>query len=136
MYTDWDGGVPETVGGLSVVYSLPDLDPSTVTIPSGMSTSTTKNGYTDVAALGLRLKMPDGQECITTATHAFIHSKSLIMRFLSHCFQMAKNSLRSSKAPPSPSFHPPQVLTPSTKNNNGLGKKVWAAGSNNFVSLT
>lgn len=132
MYEDWNTGVPETLGGLTLGYILEDFEPSTITLASEMSTSTSANNFTDVAALGLRLRMPDGRECVTTATHAFIHykRKSPMKRFFSHWARMARNSLESFQHPATPICQPAQILTAAAKSHNVLGRKVWAAGTN------
>lgn len=70
----WAQGVFETIGTLQLGYSAAVYVPTATSI-GYCSTVTTKeyvNMNEDQGCLGLRLRLPNGNEAITTTTHAFV----------------------------------------------------------------
>lgn len=136
IYNNWKAGVPASIGGLDVGYTLSDCSPSNTALESGSAISTVLDNYTNVAALGLKLRLPNGQECITTVSHSFFpHKPHLGMKwFLSYYTQKVKAILTKFQAPLTPLHQPVQILHQNQGPGSPLGTSIWAAGSNHFVS--
>lgn len=136
IYNDWKAGVPASIGGLDVGYIISNFSPSTAVSESGSAISTVPNAYANIAALGLKLRMPNGQEYITTVSHAlFPHEHHLGMRRrLSYYSQKVKAILAKFRTPLTPLHQPAQILHRNQGPGSPLGTSIWAAGSNRFVS--
>lgn len=96
MHVCWGLGEVETVGGLRVRYSLldyeltshPVIGPNQLAVGTGHSVADRADTIESQECLGLRLRLPSGQETITVTTHAFVQysvTKSPIRLRLSEC---------------------------------------------------
>lgn len=72
MVAGWRQGVPDTIGELYTGYDIIELTPTTATARAGYAVSGARESFDSLGALGLRLKMRDGLEAITTVTHGFV----------------------------------------------------------------
>lgn len=75
MIASWSRGICGEIGGLQVVYNVLDCQPSHDPVALGASVQSfpvdSKDPFASVC-LGLKVKMQDGRDAITTATHGFV----------------------------------------------------------------
>ncbi|KAJ5472944.1 hypothetical protein N7530_006945, partial [Penicillium desertorum] len=114
--TDW---IME-VGGLRTIYDVPRVKVRADTI-----VSESLNGS---GCLGLRLRMPDGKEAITTMTHGFVSSPrpSRVVSMFSDWTLWTKSALRRSLRRPSLPY-PCALTVVQNSSNSPIGKEVWLA---------
>lgn len=135
----WDRGVPVEVGGLRVGYIIASFHATANIVESGRAVSGAPETLTQQAALGLRLRLPGGQEAITTVTHAFVRLADSRMSKIRKCFMehilSAKEHLRWMLPPPRQA---PQAGIVHSKRvgNSPVGKEVWLGGTDTCVSIT
>ena len=136
IYNDWKAGVPASIGGLDVGYILSDYSPSNTALESGSAISTVPDNYANVAALGLKLRLPNGQECITTVSHSFFPHKSHLgmKQRLTYYTRKARAILAKFRPQLTPLHQPAQILHRTQGPGTPLGTSIWAAGTNRFVS--
>ncbi|KAJ5585423.1 uncharacterized protein N7459_005223 [Penicillium hispanicum] len=123
--TDW---IME-VGGLRTIYDIPRLEVNADTVISGMEVSETPESLHGSGCLGLRLRMPDGTEAITTVTHGFVRNpqSSRVVSLFSDYIARAKSALqRLIHRPPPPDTLALGVARNSPANS-PIGKEVWLA---------
>ena len=80
MQVCWGLGEVETVGGLRVRYSMLNYEltsdsiagPNYPAVGAGHSVANRADTIESQGCLGLRLRMPSGQEAVTVTTHAFV----------------------------------------------------------------
>ncbi|KAJ5800686.1 uncharacterized protein N7518_002754 [Penicillium psychrosexuale] len=123
----WDKGVPDEVGGLRVGYIIASFHATANIVESGRAVSSAPGTHVPQAALGLRLRLPGGQEAITTVTHAFVRladsRMSKIRKRFTEYILTAKDYLKRMRPPPRQApqaaiVHPKQVA------NSPLGKQI------------
>jgi hypothetical protein len=75
MRASWSRGICGEIGGLQVVYNVLDCQPSHDPVALGAVVQSfpvdSKDPFASVC-LGLKVKMQDGRDAITTATHGFV----------------------------------------------------------------
>lgn len=134
----WDRGVPVEVGGLRVGYIIASFHATANIVESGRAVSGAPGTLTQQAALGLRLRLPGGQEAITTVTHEFVRLADSRMSKIRKCFMehilSAKEYLRWMLPPPRQA---PQAGIVHSKRvgNSPVGKEVWLGGTDTCVSI-
>ncbi|KAI2725560.1 hypothetical protein CBS147354_4731 [Penicillium roqueforti] len=123
----WDKGVPDEVGGLRVGYIIASFHATANIVESGRAVSSAPGTLAQQAALGLRLRLPGGQEAITTVTHAFVRladsRMSKIRKRFTEYILTAKDYLKRMTPPPRQTpqaaiVHPKQVA------NSPVGKQI------------
>lgn len=144
MQICWGLGEVETVGGLRVRYSMLDYEltsdsiagPNHPAVGAGHSVANRADTVESQGYLGLRLRMPSGQEAITVTTHAFVRcagTKSPIRLLLSEWYLAARTALTSFKAVRRGPEAPAVVETRQQEGNTPLGKVVFLAGTSRRV---
>lgn len=144
MQICWGLGEVETVGGLRVRYSMLDYEltsdsiagPNHPAVGAGYSVANRADTIESQGCLGLRLRMPSGQEAITVTTHAFVRcavTKSPIRLRLSEWYLAARTALTSFKAVRRDPEAPAVVETRQQEGNTPLGKVVFLAGTSRRV---
>lgn len=68
----WGQGVVNYVGSLAVKYAIRDYVTACDVIPSRHASISRPDGLGENSCLGLRLRLENGIEAITTATHSFV----------------------------------------------------------------
>lgn len=100
----WDKGVSDEVGGLRVGYIIASFHATANIVESGRAVSSAPGTLAQQAALGLRLRLPGGQEAITTVTHAFVRladsRMSRIRKRFTEYILTAKDYLKRIQQPP------------------------------------
>ncbi|KAI3141939.1 hypothetical protein CBS147326_2026 [Penicillium roqueforti] len=123
----WDKGVPDEVGGLRVGYIIASFHATANIVESGRAVSSAPGILAQQAALGLRVRLPGGQEAITTVTHAFVRladsRMSKIRKRFTEYILTAKDYLKRMTPPPRQTpqaaiVHPKQVA------NSPVGKQI------------
>lgn len=130
MIVAWRQGIPDKIGGLYVGYDINEVNPTTATKRAGFAVSGTRDSFDSVGALGVRLKMRNGLEAITTVTHGFVNrpGRARILYRAADWFLRTKEAItRYRTIKPSKTF-PAQVT-----GNSPLGKEVWLAGTDQRV---
>ncbi|KAI9789824.1 MAG: hypothetical protein M1816_005741 [Peltula sp. TS41687] len=127
--TAWREGVPDTAGGLYVGYDIIDNRPSTFEATSGYAVAAKPEAeFTrSMGCLGLRVKLNDGVEAITTVTHGLVNlpQHGLVVR-VTNWFLKAKEALLRFRTPA-------HVKISRATGNSPLGKTVWLALTNQKV---
>lgn len=132
-------GLVEEIGGLQVAFGVASYFPTAVYSRYAIADGPAKTRGT--ACLGLRLRLLDGTDCITTATHAFVQLKqgkqSHLQRRCLSWLGAIKNALRIIR---------PQIMIrgtatkitsghAKTKKNSSLNKSCYLANSTTKVSF-
>jgi hypothetical protein len=125
------------VGGLRTVYDEYRLEPSADTVTSGMEVSEKPNSLYGQGCLGLRVRMSDGKEAITTVTHGFVRNpqRSRMTIMLSEWILRAKSALLRFRRPPLQSETSAIRVVQSSSKNSPIGKEVWLATEQKRVRL-
>lgn len=138
MKDAWRTGIPDSIGGLPVGFLVNEFNASIEPVSSGHAVSSKERPFQSLAALGLKLKMPDKSECITTVTHAFVQlpkRKGAIQMRLSDWAMRVRGGIARFQRPPTTAAQPAQVYGTARKEApEALGKDVWLAGSNKKVN--
>jgi hypothetical protein len=115
------------VGGLRVIYDVSTIQTTAETLSSGMEVAKSPNSVNGAGCLGLKLRMTDGSEAITTVTHGFVKlaTPSRYALIFYHLMAKVKDALQRFRRPrPSET---PAVGTSRDGRNNPVGKEVWLA---------
>jgi hypothetical protein len=130
---DWIG----EVGGLPTVYDEYRLEASADTVTSGMEVCEKPESLHGQGCLGLRIRMTDGKEAITTVTHGFVRNpqRSRMTMMFSEWILRAKSALLSFRRPPPQSDTSAIGFVRSSNKNSPIGKEVWLATEKKRVSL-
>lgn len=119
------------VGGLRVVYDLVAAEVTASTIESGYEVSISPNSLQSTGCLGLRLRMTDGVDVITTVTHGFVRhpSASRLTQTVCDWILRAKSAIGRFRNPfsPRPAETPAGGISRSGNSNSPIGKHVWLA---------
>ncbi|KAJ5485572.1 hypothetical protein N7539_005560 [Penicillium diatomitis] len=114
------------VGGLRVMYDLLEIDITSDTVASGMPVSGSPDAIHGDGCLGLRIKLQDGTEGITTVTHGFVKQpdQSRMLPFFDWICKK-KDSLRRLLSLPTRADTPASVMSRGWLSNSPIGKEVW-----------
>jgi hypothetical protein len=125
------------VGGLRTVYDKLRLEASADTLISGTEGSEQPESFHGFGCLGLRLRMADGTEAITTITHGFVKNPqpSCVTMMFADWFLRTKNSLSRFLRPPPQSEACATGVVRNTQGNSPIGKEVWVSMEKKRVSL-
>lgn len=137
LYAAWKDGIADTIGELSVCYDILDHTPTIATTMAGCAVADKPENYNTHGALGLRVKLANGVEAITTVTHGFVqlpYWSPMILRVADWILR-AKKAL-SNFRPMKPTNAEPAEVTMKGEaiGNSPLGHEVWLAGTNQLVS--
>ncbi|EPS31492.1 hypothetical protein PDE_06447 [Penicillium oxalicum 114-2] len=121
----WNDWIME-VGGLKVMYDLLELDLTSKQMNSSMKVAEKPDAVCGSGCLGLRIKMQDGKEGITTVTHDFVRRPSW-SRALPFADWISKreNSLRRLLNLSTPADTPVTGISRAWLSNCPIGKEVW-----------
>lgn len=131
MIDAWDAGIPDSIGGLQVGFCVSEFKPSAEPVSSGNAVSNNERGLRSLAALGLKLKMPDKIECITTVSHAFVglpNRWSTIQMRLADWAARIRRVLTRLLRPAAQVYEHAGEEKPEA-----IGKEVWLAGTSRKV---
>lgn len=136
-YAAWKDGITDTIGQLSVCYDVLDHTPTIATTMAGCAVTDNPENYSPHGALGLRVKLANGVEAITTVTHGFVqlpYGSPKILRVADWILRV-KEAL-SNFRPMKPTNAKPAEVTMKGEatGNPPLGQEVRLAGTNQLVS--
>ncbi|KAJ6155024.1 hypothetical protein N7470_005590 [Penicillium chermesinum] len=122
--------------GLRTFYDISKLEPTAGGISSGMQVSTEANSANGLGCIGLRVRMVDGEEAITTVTHGFVRNPqhSRVVLKLADWISKTKSALQRFRRPkPQPNSYAvgvtrdSQVTSLGSNKNSPIGKDIWLA---------
>lgn len=122
---------------MDVGYDINEATPITATTRAGYAVSVARESFDSLGALGLRLKMQDGLEVITTVTHGFVNrpERAPILLRVADWLLRAKGAItRFRTVKPSETFPAQATIRAQVTGNSPLGKEVWLAGTDQRVS--
>jgi hypothetical protein len=125
------------VGGLRTIYDLHRLEASADTIISGMEVCERPESLYGQGCLGLKIRMTDGIEAITTVTHGFVNNPqpSRTIMMFSECILRAKSAIVRFFRPPPQSNTYAISISRGSNRNSPIGKEVWLATETKRVGL-
>lgn len=125
------------VGGLRTVYDEYRLEPSADTVTSGMEVCEKPGSLHGQGCLGLRIRMTDGKEALTTVTHGFVKNpqRSRMTMMFGELTLRAKSALLHFCLPPPQSDTCASGVVRSSNKNSPIGKDVWLVTEKRVVSL-
>lgn len=130
---------PVTVGARRLSYQIVDHRPTFVKVGYGYPVSEQSDGHAQ-ASLGLRLRMADGRETITTTTHAFVRlargGLPPLWRSVTDWYLRIRGSLANCRLLKLLSAIPAIGEMRLGRENTPLGKKIWLAGTGLEVRRT
>lgn len=99
------------------------------TIASGMEVSETPESLNGSGCLGLRLRMPDGKEAITTVTHGFVRNPrpSRVVSMFSDWILWTKSALQRFLRQSPLSDTCALGVVENSQTDSPIGKEVWLA---------
>ncbi|KKK21464.1 hypothetical protein ARAM_003766 [Aspergillus rambellii] len=114
------------IGGLRTIYDELRLEASADTVVSGMEVSDQPNNIHGLGCLGLRIRMTDGKEAITTVTHGFVRHPqgSRVVNILGDWYLRTKSALQQFFRPP-PQSETCAIGVVRNLGNSPIGKEVW-----------
>ncbi|KAJ5666055.1 uncharacterized protein N7477_008503 [Penicillium maclennaniae] len=117
------------VGGLRTIYDEYRLEASADTVMSGMEVCKKPESLHGQGCLGLRIRMTDGKEAITTVTHGFVRNPqwSRMTMMFSDWILRSKSALSCFRRPPPQSDTCAIGVERSSNKNSPIGKEVWLA---------
>ncbi|KAI9929864.1 hypothetical protein ASPWEDRAFT_23597 [Aspergillus wentii DTO 134E9] len=125
MEQSWESGVATEFGNLRLRYDTVYHEHCANDLQSGTPVTTGPGRLEKSAALGLKLKLKNGDQCITVPTHAFMkvytansHSRLLFADWIAKSKEAVQKYMG---------------ITIKTFSNSPLGKDVWIAGSNQRI---
>lgn len=126
-------GIVPSIGGQRARYLVPKYRSTAATVQSGHALSDKPDDFGTNGCLGLRLRLQNGQEVITTTTHAFVrlcvNPKSVKIK-LAEYYISIRNKLASFSGAKRKGSEPAVAETRKRKGNSPLGTVVWLAGTN------
>lgn len=137
MIAGWRQGIPDTIGDLYVGYDINEVTPTTATTTAGYAVSGARESFDSLGALGLRLKMRNGLEAITTVTHGFVNRPErapILLRVADWLLRAKEAITRYRTIKPSETFPAQVTMREQVTGNSPLGKEVWLAGTDQRVS--
>lgn len=137
LYAAWKDGIPDTIGQLCVCYDVLDHTPTIATTMAGGAVTDKSEDYISHGALGLRVKLANGVEAITTVTHGFVqlpYWSPKILRVADWILR-AKKALLNFRTMKPTNVQPAEVtMNGKAIGNSPLGKMVWLAETSQLVS--
>lgn len=131
----WKQGVVNYVGGLAVKYAMRDYM-TACDVPSSHASTNRPDGLGENSCLGLRLRMENGIEAVTTATHSFVRfptgPSATRARLLHLCGSIRATLARFSLTRKTDS-KPAVVERERRRCNTSLGAEVWMSGTSDKV---
>jgi hypothetical protein len=126
------------VGGLPTKYDEYKLEASADTVISGMEVSERPESLLGQGCLGLRIRMADGREAITTVTHGFVRNRqrSRMTNIFSEWMLRAKSALQRFRRPPPQSDTCAIGVLRGSDKNSPMGKEIWLTTEKQRVSLS
>lgn len=132
----WEQGVVNYVGSLAVKYAIRDCMTACDVIPSGHASINSPDGLGENSCLGLRLRLENGIEAITTATHSFVRfptgptaTRARLLDWTGTiCSALAKFCL-TRKTNSTPAL----AQRERRRRNTSLGAEVWMDGTSDKV---
>lgn len=135
-HASWKDGVADSIGKLYVDYDVLDHQPTIATTRIGSSVAEKPEKWIANAAIGLRLKLANGTEVITTVTHGFVELPGwnpMILRVADWVLK-AKEALSKFQPWKHTVAHPAEITIKGKPiRNSPLNREVWLAGSNERV---
>lgn len=134
-----DQGIPTTIGGSPVGYMVINSEPSTAPLKPNHAVSSAPGSTRPASLLGLKIRLPNGVEAITTETHGFVK----VVREKRHSLigaadgytkvKSALSKIRSTHNTPAGS-NDNHSASGGHLENSPLGKPVYLTGANTMVS--
>lgn len=125
------------IGGLRVIYDIPQIEVTADSVESGMQVSEKPESIHGAGCLGLKLRLVDGTEAITTVTHGFVRNPQP-----HRCVQVfvdwvlgAKNAIASLRRPPQPLEIPAVAVSKGGHAYSSIGKEIWLVPVAKRVSI-
>lgn len=121
---------PSDLGGLQVGYDVINIEPSAETAQSGHSVANLPDSFNCRGNLGLKIRLPDGADAITTVTHGFVklpNPPRALFR-VADWLLSAKRTLSKFKSPKDTGVAPGDVEMRKKPTMSPLGKEVYLAG--------
>lgn len=132
----WKQGVVNYVGGLVVEYAMRYYMTACDVVPSRHASNTGPDGLGENSCLGLRLRMENGIEAITTATHSFVRFPTGLSSTRSRLFDLS-GSIHATLARISLTRKTKSELAMAERErrrrNTSLGAEVWMGGTSDKV---
>ncbi|KAK2745051.1 hypothetical protein FQN55_006408 [Onygenales sp. PD_40] len=139
MKEAWRTKVIGELGGLRVGYDISQCHLSSATTASGLAISEHPNALRTSACLGLRLRMPNGDDVITTVTHQFVKCIELpsiftaIASWCEHWYMNIRSAFQKFRPGKSSSTVPATVEKRASVGNTSVGAEVWLAGTDQKI---
>jgi hypothetical protein len=134
----WDEGEITEFGALRVGYDIAAHEPTKSEISTGAVITHDPNKLDQSAALGLKLRLPGGLECLTIPTHAFVKlyetKRRPLLRF-AEWIAKSKMALRRFAPVKTDSSTPAFGIGKQPFTNSPIGCGVWLAGSSTKVRV-
>lgn len=131
----WKQGVVNYVGGLVIKYAMRDYMAACDVVPPRHASINRPDGLGENSCLGLRLRMENGIEAITTATHSFVRfptgPSSTRARLLDLSGSIRATLARFSLTRKTKSE--PAMGRERRRRNTSLGAEVWMGGTSDKV---
>ena len=123
-------------GGLRILYDEYRLEATADTVTSGMEVCDKPESLQGQGCLGLRIRMNDGQEAITTVTHGFVKNprRSRVTKMFSEWILRAKSALLRLRSLPPQSDTSAIGVVRNSNRNSAIGKEVGLATETKRVS--
>jgi hypothetical protein len=72
MKESWNSGIVDSIGGLPLQHAIDSRQPSVTYLHPGQTITDRTTSPPSMCAMGLKIKLPNGMEGITTVTHGFV----------------------------------------------------------------
>lgn len=124
------------IGGLRVFYDILKANVAAETLNSGMQVAEKPEKLMGQGCLGLKLRLANGTEAITTVTHGFVKNPSplRVTQAFAELVLKAKHAISTFRRPPPLSEVPAVGTTRGGQLNSPAGKEVFLAGGTRRVS--
>lgn len=136
MERAWNHKTFEMIGGRRVGYDVFESCVTSRQIAYGDSVSERPEDYSiNQGCLGLRLKLPSGEEVVTTTTHAFVKCRrpGRVASQIADWYVYIRDCLKSFRPVKPEAAVPAAFTTLARPGNSPLGKTIWIAGTNHKV---
>lgn len=134
----WDEGQIIHFGALRVGYDIAVHEMTKTEISTGAVIANNPNNFEQSAAIGLKLRLPGGLECLTVPTHAFVNlyqpKRRPLLRFV-EWIAKSKEALRRFAPVKADSSTPAIGIAKKPFTNSPLGHGVWLAGNSTKVCV-
>lgn len=140
LKNSWVRGVFETIGTLQLGYSAAVYIPTATSTGYGSAVTTKEDGSVlgNQGCLGLRIRLPNGNEAITTTAHAFVRLMTTNnvsrIRYQASDWLVRTTSLLRELKPIKRFLEIPAISRIRQRHNSSLGQRVFLAGTDTFVS--